>query len=148
MHNGSATSKLVLLMLVCMPLELSDARAETSELPLYTRMGGAPVATALVGDVIDRAARDPQLKTQFEGVNLARVKRHFVELICARGGGGCTYSGDTMHDAHGGLGITEAQFFHLVAIFRDSMRRQDLKLRERNELLEIFAPMKRDIVER
>jgi len=139
---------LMLIMLACMPLALSCARAEASEPPLYTRMGGAPVATALVGDVIDRASRDPQLKAQFEGVNLVRVKQHFVELICSRGGGGCTYSGDTMHDTHGGLGITEAQFFHLVAIFRDSMRRHDVQLRERNELLKIFAPMKRDIVER
>ena len=147
MSNFVATLKSTLLALCCMGACLCSVHAEISP-SLYSRMGGAPVVTALVADTIDHAARDPQLQATFAGVNLARVKQHFAELICERGGGGCSYSGDTMHDAHGGLGITEAQFFRLVEVLRDAMRRQGIQLRERNEILQIFAPMKRDIVER
>jgi hemoglobin len=132
----------------CMPLVGAPSKAAIPAPPLYARMGGTAVVTAVVADMVDHASLDPQLKATFEGVNLARVKGHIVELLCERGGGGCTYSGDSMRDVHGGLGINEAQFFHLVEILRDSMRRHGVRLRERNEIVQILAPMKRDIVER
>jgi hemoglobin len=143
-----ASLKPTLLAICCAALSLSTAHAEFRDGSLYRRLGGAPNVTAIFSDVIDRAARDPLMKASFEGVNLGRVKGHLVELICARAGGGCVYSGDSMRDAHGGLGVTEAQFFELVTILRNSMRRHGVRLRERNELLQILAPMKRDIVER
>jgi hypothetical protein len=35
----------------------------------------------------------------------------------------------------------------MVEILRDSLRRHDVGLRERNELLALLAPMKRDVVD-
>ncbi|MGH8269143.1 MAG: hypothetical protein ACRES1_03700, partial [Steroidobacteraceae bacterium] len=57
------------------------------------------------------------------------------------------YTGDSMRDAHANLHITEAQFYDMVAILRTQMRRHHVGLRERNELLALLAPTKRDIVE-
>lgn len=116
--------------------------------PLYARLGGAAVMTAVIDDLIERAAADPKLKRSFDRVDLARVKRLLVEQICSLAGGGCTYSGDSMHDVHAGLGIDQAEFYGLVEDLREAMRRHGVALRERNELLEILAPMKREIVER
>jgi hemoglobin len=148
MTNFGVSLKLTLLTIGCLALSLAAAHAESRDGSLYSRLGGTPNVTAIFSDVIDRASHDPQLKVTFAGVNLGRVKGHIVEFICSLTGGGCLYSGDSMHDAHGGLGVTEAQFFELVTILRDSMRRHGVQLRERNELLQILAPMKRDIVER
>jgi hemoglobin len=115
---------------------------------LYERMGGQPTVDAIAADIIDDAANNPKLKRSFAKVDLARVKRLLAEQICDVSGGGCHYTGDSMHDVHAGLGITEAEFYGLVEVLRTSMRRHGVGLRERNELLQILAPMKRDVVER
>jgi len=115
---------------------------------LYARMGGTPNVSAVVNDLIDEAAHDPHLKRSFDKVNLRRLKHVLVEQICSLTGGGCRYSGDSMHDAHAGLGITQAEFYGLVEVLKNAMQRHGIAIRERNELLAILAPMKRDIVER
>lgn len=121
-----------------------DAHAAAS---LYERMGGAPVVTAVVSDTLDRVVADKRLARSFEGVNMKRLKRLLAEQICEITGGGCRYSGDPMRDAHAGLHISEAEFYGLVQILRDSLRHHHVGLRERNELLALLAPMKRDVVE-
>jgi hemoglobin len=115
---------------------------------LYARMGGQPTVDAIAADIIDDAANNPKLKRSFAKVDLVRVKHLLAEQICEVSGGGCQYTGDSMHDVHAGLGITEAEFYGLVEVLRTSMRRHGVGLRERNELLRILAPMKRDVVER
>lgn len=115
---------------------------------LYARMGGSTNIIAVVNDVIDDAAHDPRLKRSFEDVDLPRLKKLLAEQICELAGGGCKYTGDSMRDVHAGLGITQAEFYDLVQVLRDSMRHHGIALRERNELLKILAPMKRDVVEK
>jgi hemoglobin len=114
---------------------------------LYARMGGTRAVTAVVSDTIDQVIADPRLNQSFAGVNTKRLKRRIVEFICQLAGGGCRYHGDTMRAAHANLHITESDFYGMVAILREQMRRHHVGLRERNELLAILAPMKRDIVQ-
>ncbi len=115
-------------------------------LPLYTRLGGAPVMTAVVSETIDQVVADPRLNQSFRGSNIARIKRLIVEQICDIAGGGCHYSGDSMREVHEGHNISQAQFFGLVEILRKSMRRHHVPLRERNELLALLAPMAPDVI--
>ena len=131
-----------LVTFLCAPM----AKAEPQS--LYERLGGTANVQAIADDVVEHAAHDPHLKRTYDKVNLGRVKRLLAEQICSLTGGGCTYTEDSMHDVHAGMGITEAEFFGLVEVLRDSMRRHGVGQRERNELLRILAPMKRDIVER
>jgi hemoglobin len=114
---------------------------------LYARLGGAAVVTGFVAETIDRTVADPKLRRSFQGSNLRRIKRLFAQQICAVAGGGCVYSGDPMREVHANHHITEAEFYGVVAILRSSMRHHGVGLRERNELLALLAPMKRDIVE-
>lgn len=114
---------------------------------LYARMGGAPIVSAVVSGMVDQASSDPRLSKTFQGVDNQRLKRHLTAFICQLAGGGCRYTGDSMRDTHANLGITEAQFYDMVAILRTQMRRHHVGLRERNELLALLAPMKRDVVE-
>jgi len=141
--NGLARSLFVLTSCLTAPWAIASSPES-----LYARMGGTANVTAVVSDVIDEAASDPHLKRSFDKVNLGRLKRILVEQICELAGGGCRYSGDSMHDAHAGLGITQAEFYGLVQVLKDCMERHGIAIRERNELLAILAPMKRDIVER
>jgi hemoglobin len=115
---------------------------------LYVRMGGARNVEALAADMIDHVSKDPRTERPFEKVNLTRLKSLLAVKFCELTGGGCKYTGDSMHDVHAGLAINEAEFYGLVDVLRDSMRRRGIGLRERNEFLQILAPIKRDVVER
>jgi len=120
--------------------------ASASHDSLYDRLGGEDGVSAFIGETIDLTAGDPELGRSFAKVNLDRVKRLLVEQICALTGGGCVYSGDSMSDVHAGLGLTERDMYGLVEILREAMERRGVGIRERNELLAILAPMKRDVV--
>jgi hemoglobin len=114
---------------------------------LYARMGGEPVVRAVVSETLDRVVADHRLGRSFAQVDVERIKRLLAEQICQLADGGCRYSGDSMREVHAGHEISEAEFYGLVEILRDSLRRHDVGLRERNELLALLAPMKRDVVE-
>ena len=113
---------------------------------LYARLGGAPKVVAFVNQTIDRVAADPRTSRTFDKVNLQHVKEMLIEQICSLSGGGCAYSGDPMREVPAGHRISNAEFFALVEQLRSAMRAQDVPLSARNELLEILAPMKRDVV--
>ena len=69
-----------------------------------------------------------------------------AEYLCSKTGGGCVYTGDTVKDIHAGLNITEAEMYRVVEHLRAVMQKNGVALRERNEVLAIFAPSKRDVV--
>jgi hemoglobin len=134
---------LLLVFLMLLPASRMAAAAEQS---LYARMGGEPVIRVVVSDTLDQVVADHQLGRSFEKVDVDRVKRLLVEQICELAGGGCHYSGDSMREVHGGHQISEAEFYGLVQILRDNLKRHHVRQRERNELLVLLAPMKRDVV--
>jgi hemoglobin len=134
---------LVLFSLMLFPASLVATVAGES---LYARMGGEPVVSAVVSDTLDQVVADHRLKRSFDKVDVERVKRLLVEQICELADGGCHYSGDSMREVHGGHQISEAEFYGLVQILRDSLKRHHVHQRERNELLVLLAPMKRDVV--
>lgn len=125
---------------------LSTAEAAAPARSLYERMGGATIVSAVANELIDETAAHPALKRSFEGVGLPRVKALLVDQLCEITGGPCTYVGDTMADVHAGLKITEAEMNGMVEILRKILIRHHIALRERNELIALLAPMKRDVV--
>ena len=136
-----------LLMAAIAPLLLAACAAAPTNAPsLYTRMGGEPVVRQVVDELIDRTAQDPRTSRSFKDVKLARVKEKLREQICLLAGGGCAYTGDPMREVHRGLKNTEAEFALLVQFLRDALDRAGVGEREKNELLRLLAPMKREIV--
>lgn len=133
-------------LLVVANLAMSAAVAASPERSLFDRLGGAATVAAVANEVIDETAAHPELKRSFDGVNLPRVKAMLVEQLCNVSGGPCAYTGDTMVDVHAGLKITEAEMNGMVEILRLVMIRHGIGIKERNELLAILAPMKRDVV--
>lgn len=102
----------------------------------------------VVDDYLDAVVRDPELKRSFAGVNLDRLKARVLSFICSSAGGGCHYQGDDMKTAHAGLKVTEGQMNRFVELLIEALNRHGVGLREKNELLAILAPMKRDVVTR
>ncbi len=129
---------------VC-PLVLLAADGHADE-SLYFRMGGAPVVARVVDQLLELSTTDPRTSRSFEKVNMKRLREKLNEQICALGKGPCEYTGDSMKDVHAGLDITEAEFYGLVEHLRVALDGNGVRQREKNELLEVLAPMKRDTV--
>jgi hemoglobin len=125
----------------------ASAGGHAAQASLYTRLGGAPVMTAVVNETIDEVVADPRLNQSFKGTDLKRIKRLILEQICDLAAGGCHYSGDSMREVHANHNITQAQFYGLVEDLRKALRRHHVGLRERNELLRLLAPMAPDVID-
>jgi hemoglobin len=122
----------------------SDAAEES----LYTRIGGETRLARISDRLIDASAKDPQTSRTFEQkVNIPRLKQLITEQLVALSGGPKKYTGDDMKVSHAGLGISEAEFYGMVEHLREILDSEGVGAREKNELLRLLAPMKRDIVE-
>ena len=144
--------KLTIIMLVLCLVSCSSLMAVHKVSPekihnetLFQRIGGLPVLTKIVDDSINEIAHSPRTKRSFEDIKLAPLKESIVMQLCKITDGGCVYEGETMLNAHHDAKISEAEFDAFVDIFRNTLTKY-LPTREKNELLKILAPMKRDIV--
>ena len=153
--------RLKTILNVLLPVNLSHMRAKcglasaaliiaassgANEPTLYARLGGEPVVRRVVEEAVAKLIADPRVNQSFAGVNLKRLDSQIELQICSLTAGGCTYDGDDMKTAHAGLNITEEEFYALVDAFREAMDDNGVGQREKNELLRLLAPMKRDIV--
>jgi hemoglobin len=134
---------LMLLLSSCAQMQSSSHQAESPS--LFERIGGLPVLTLVVSETIDMSASDPKIKRSFDGVKLATLKQSVVDQLCVLTGGNCIYEGETMKNSHRDLKVTSAEFELFVETFRTSLNKH-VGVKEKNELLKILAPMKRDIV--
>lgn len=77
---------------------------------------------------------------------MATLKQSLADFLCVQTGGDCVYEGETMKNSHAELNITTAEFELMVQDLRDTLDANHIGTREKNELLKILAPMKRDVV--
>ncbi len=120
-------------------------RVDIQNNSLFNRIGGLPVLNKIVDEFIDEVATSPRTKRSFDGIKLKALKESVVTQLCKLTGGPCIYDGETMLNAHRDAKITETEFDAFVAIFRTTLNKY-LATTEKNQLLKILAPMKREIV--
>jgi hemoglobin len=136
----------ILACLAAALLAAACATPPTASPTLYERLGGEKVVRQVAYETIQRSSTDPRTSRSFKDVKVQRVKDKLYEQICQLSGGPCTYSGDPMPQVHKGLKNTEAEFYLLVQFLRDALDHAGVGDREKNEVLRLLAPMKRDIV--
>ena len=125
----------------------SDSGKTMSGTPsLYERLGKKEAITAVVDDFVNRVAADSRINGKFANADIARLKAMLVDQICEASGGPCKYTGRDMKSAHVGMGITGEQFDALVGDLVATLNKFKVPEREKNELLGVLGPMKKDIV--
>ncbi len=139
---GSFVRYILMLSLIFIGMSVY---AQDSDKTLFERIGGLPVLTKIVDETIEESAKNPKTQRSFKDIKLKTLKQSIVQHLCHLTGGGCTYEGESMRKAHADAKISSAEFEVFVEIFRSSLNRH-IETREKNELLKILAPMKRDIV--
>lgn len=133
------------VLLACLLLS-GCATAPAPEPSLFVRLGGLPALTAVTDKTIDRTAADPRTSRSFDGVKLKPLKESIVSFLCQATGGPCKYEGESMANAHHGLGITSAEFDAMVEQLVDTLNQFRVPPKEQNELLQLLGPLKTDIV--
>ncbi len=114
---------------------------------LYERLGGLPAIKAVIDDFVGRVAADDRINKKFAKSDIARVKLHLVEQVCAATGGPCTYTGLDMKKSHKNMKVTEGEFGALVGDLVATLDKLNVPQAEKDELLGILGPLKSQIVE-
>jgi len=122
------------------------ATQPTPNQSLYERIGGQEMLAKISSDTIDIVSTDQRTKRSFKDVKLKVLKESITNFLCVKTGGSCEYEGETMKNSHAEAEITTAEFELMVQVMRDVMDKHHVATREKNELLKILAPMKRDVV--
>lgn len=114
---------------------------------LYDRLGGKPAITKVVDQFVANVADDSRINGRFATTDIPTLKGHLVDQVCGATGGPCAYKGRDMKTTHAGMRITNDEFNALVQDLVAAVDKFDVPLKEKNELLALMAPMKKDIVE-
>lgn len=129
----------------------AQSKAASSAPILYKRLGGYDAIAAVTDDFLGRLASDKQMARFFVGVgadSLKKLRQHVVDQLCEATGGPCYYFGRTMKTVHTGLGITESDWQLTVKHLMATLDKFNVPASEREEVLALFASLKRDIVEK
>jgi hemoglobin len=105
----------------------------------------------VVDDFVANVAADDRIKEahkkHFREGDVEGLKRKLVDQVGEATGGPQTYTGKSMKEAHAGLGITDADFDALVAALVRALDQNGVPPAEKDELLGLLAPMRKDVVE-
>jgi hemoglobin len=113
---------------------------------LFRALGGQAGIDAIVDDFVPRLVADPRMSEFFKKARQPHLRQMLSEQFCMVSGGGCTYTGKSMAEAHQDMDIAKADFNALVEVLQASMDAQHVPFATQNRLLARLAPMHREIV--
>ena len=133
---------IALSALLCGPLYA----AQDAGPGLYEAFGQREGIVQLTDDFVNRLTADTRISAMFKESNIRRVKEKIAEQLCVVTGGPCTYTGDSMAEVHGRMGVQMKHFNALVEDLQDAMNVRTIPFADQNRLLALLAPMYRDMV--
>ncbi len=140
----------LLSLLAALPLAACGGKAAPAPAAprsLYDRLGGQDAIKAVVKDLVEEnVAKDTRINVRFANADLPHLEQMLTEQICQGTGGPCTYTGKDMKTAHQGMKITDEDFAALVEDLKKSLDKFKVPAKEQNDLLNVLAPMKPEIV--
>ncbi|MDT0603965.1 group 1 truncated hemoglobin [Thalassotalea sp. W431] len=113
---------------------------------LYQALGGAPKVEQIVDAFIKNIAKDAQIIGYFYDANVDHFRQGFIQHFCEATDGPCTFEGDSMHDIHTGMNITEGDFNRVVELLVQSLEQAQVSYPLQNRILKKLAPLRTDII--
>ena len=126
---------------------VSSAQEKTT---LYERLGRYDGIARITDEYLRGVRSDPQL-ARFIGRgadSLVRARQLLKDQLCAMTGGPCAYIGRDMKTAHGGLGITEADWSLNMKYMSAAVAKAHVADGDRDEFLALIEALKQQIVEK
>ena len=130
------------------PSQPDPAPSHPELLETFRDFGAKPGLEALMEDFVARLVANPRTHRFFADIDQVALKQHLTKQFCAVLGGGCTYTGRDMAEAHAAFGIDRSAFNALVEDLQVSMTSRGIPFRAQNRLLAVLAPMHREIINR
>jgi hemoglobin len=127
----------------------AQGQARSQEQSLYKRVGGYDAIAVIAADFTKGLGGDPVLKPYFfarSDDSRRRILQMFRELLCSDAGGPCVYVGRDMKTAHIGLKMGEQEWTALMNLWGAILDRHKIEGREKDEMVQIFAKYKGDIL--
>ena len=113
---------------------------------LYQELGRSEGITKVVDLFFQRINADARINTLFANVDHNDLRRLVIEQICAASGGPCKYTGRSMEESHSGLNLTNKDFDAFVGDLVGAMDEAKVAKSTQKKVLEIFGPMRPQIV--
>jgi hemoglobin len=123
--------------------------------PLYNRLGGEVMISAIVEDFVGRVASDPRVNFARKGTsaewiatpdNVNVLKGHLIEYFDSATGGGQAYHGKDLKTIQATMGITNAEFDAIKEDLGRSLEKYDVPPRETSEMIALVEGTRKDIV--
>ena len=149
----SNTRTYVLTLLFCIAfLPACSSMAPQKEASLYERLGGKSAIAMVVNDFVDTVGADSRITNEkvaarLEETSIPVLKMLITDQVCMATGGPCVYTGRDMVESHKGLEITNQEFDWVVDDLVKTLDKYKVPEREKNELIDLLAPMRSDIVQ-
>jgi hemoglobin len=113
---------------------------------VYDRLGGAAALDLAVDRFYRAVTADPLLRSYFEGVDLARLRRHQVAFLRAALGGPGSHRGRPLAAAHAGLGVTDADFDRVAGHLAAVLTGIGAATADVDAVVAAVAPLRADVV--
>ncbi|WP_428535900.1 group I truncated hemoglobin [Rhodopila sp.] len=113
---------------------------------LFKDLGGQAGVARIADRSVGLFVADNRVKTDFDNINLDRLRQRLAEQFCQITGGPCVYHGHSMAEAHAGLDLTQAKFNAVAEDVQTAMRQIGIPYWTQNRLMARLAPMQRDVV--
>ncbi len=113
---------------------------------LYQKLGGEPTVKLVVARLYDKILSDHFLAPVFEPYDMNFLKRQQVAFFAQALGGGATYYGRGMEDAHAHLGLTDRHFDGVVGYLVATLRELQVDADDIDVILNLLAPLRLEIV--
>ena len=136
------------MAIAAMTLLASCAQQPPKDDSLYYALGERPGIQKIVEGMLLLIARDPRIVEYFRKVDIVRVRDKLVEKFCVEAGGPCTYTGDTLAEAHKGMNLSRSDFNALVENLIDAMDDQHIPVPTQNRLIARLAPQRGEVIEK
>lgn len=113
---------------------------------LYQRLGGKGGLVLIVDGWLARAAADARLARWIDAGSVDRLRPQLVEQLCALSGGPCRYTGRDMRSAHAGLRIDAIAYDAMLDALTRSLTRMQVPAEDQKALMQLLAPLRKDVV--
>ena len=127
------------------------ARGQSKPSPsLYERLGRYDGIARIADEYLKGVRSDPQF-ARFSGRgadSLARARQLLKDQLCALTGGPCVYIGRDMRKAHGGLGITDADWLVSMKHMESALEKCQISGGDRREFVALVESLRQQIVEK
>ncbi|OJA07300.1 cyanoglobin [Halomonas sp. QHL1] len=137
---------LIAVIFTTVAFSLAGCAHQSTNTPLYQRLGGEATIDAVVENLLYRIADDPEVVVFFANTNIDLFAESLASQLCDVSDGPCRYEGPPMDRAHQHMGLTDGHFNRLVEHLDAAMQEEGIALGARNELLGRLAPMYADIM--